>query len=69
MTDKTREPEAGNDLEAQDGEILPAREVMSVISTDPTDTLLPAPEGDYSIDPVQEKGDEFATLPVEPRGA
>lgn len=71
MADEPRE----SDLETQDGELLPAREVMSVIATDPSDVLVPpgadpGASDDYpTITPVQEKGDEFATRPVEPPAA
>jgi hypothetical protein len=64
MTDEPRETE----LEDQDGEVLPNREVMSVISTDPSDVLV-VPGDEMSIQPVQDPVDpEYRTLPVEPRG-
>jgi hypothetical protein len=57
MTDETRP----TDLEAEDGEVLPNRELMSIVSTDPSDSLVP-PDG-FGI-PVADPPDE--TRPVEP---
>ena len=63
MTDEPRETK----LEDQDGEVLPNREVMSVISTDPSDVLV-VPGDEMSIQPVQDPADSGRlTLPVEPR--
>jgi len=53
MTDDAQE----NDLDKQDGEVLPSRELMSLISTDPTDGFAP----------VLEQRPPGETLPVEPR--
>jgi hypothetical protein len=47
-----------DELETKDGEVLPNREVMSVISTDPSDVILPPEE--MSIQPYEEE-------PLEPR--
>jgi hypothetical protein len=61
------------DLEAEDGELLPAREVMSIISTDPSDGLgaaiVPPEEGAMPPQPVVEDRNPGHTLPVEPRDA
>ena len=64
MNDEQRQ----RDFEAPDGEVLPAREVMSVISTDPSEAFFGSP-GDVSIQPIEEPGDEERTLPVEPPAA
>ena len=58
-----------NEFEAEDGELLPDREVMSIVTTDPTDVIIPPGEPDYSIQPVEDPRDPpNRTLPVEPPG-
>jgi hypothetical protein len=61
-----------DELETKDGEVLPNREVMSTISTDPTDAfLIPSPPSDemtiqpYPHEPHEEELDPGPTRPVD----
>lgn len=59
------------DLEGAQGKVLPLREMMSLISTDPADamysTLVPADASDAG--PASEQKPPLATLPVQPPDA
>ena len=64
MSDDPRTKE----FETQDGEVLPNREVMSIISTDPGEVLLPPEDGEVRIQPYpyeEESRNPGHTLPVE----
>ena len=66
MPDETTQDE----LEQEQGAtVLPLREMMSTISTDPADpmfsTLVPGEEG--AEGPISAEKEPMATLPVEPR--
>ena len=65
-----------DEFETQDGEVLPNREVMSIISTDPVEVLVPPEDGEMPPEdgemriqpypyPAEEPRDPGPTLPVE----
>ena len=62
MADDPKQDEPG------EGKVLPQRELMSLISTDPTDPMYSAlvPPDEPIAAPVDPEGPPDATLPVEP---
>lgn len=56
------------ELEDEGGKILPLRQMMSLISTDPADAMHSTivPPGASDPQPVSGEGPPLATLPVEP---